>query len=73
MAIVQILRCDVCGGDDNVATVTVSRKGSRSFEVDLCDGCWDKQMSHGLGIKGRAAKRKRSPSRMQVTEVLPPD
>lgn len=75
MAIVQVLRCDLCGSEDDVVTVTVSRKGSRSFDIDLCGECWIKQLREGLGARGRTSRRvsTRQPTRVKAApDVLPP-
>jgi hypothetical protein len=72
VATFQVIRCDVCGTEDQVAAVTVVAefKAARPWEVDMCQRCYESRFGD-LVAKSRRAGRSmvRPQHRMVKTEI----
>ena len=72
MARKMVVYCDLCGSNDDVEPVTVSREGVKSWEIDLCDKCYSKHLAV-LVRKSRATARVagRKQARFEVVDLPP--
>ena len=72
MATQQIVVCDLCGSDQDTATMMVTREygNAQPFELDLCDRCWNNRMAD-LAEKGRKTKRSNVRPQRRVRKVPP--
>lgn len=73
MAEVKRLVCDLCDGEEDVSSVTVTSRTTgkpQNWELDLCESCFGKRL-RDLQAKGHSPRKRpgRPPSRGKETHI----